>query len=76
MGVLAANRLPLRQFAHVRICNKNHPYYSQTGTVIRTDVNGRVWVALPGGTVIRTRHLSLEVVARRMGAVIVPIHQV
>lgn len=56
----------LRQFSHVKLAHPRSAYYGQTGTVVRIDLQRRrVWVALPGGTVVETGHRSVEVLAPR-----------
>lgn len=62
----ATGLFPLRQFAHVRIRNRNHRHFGETGTVVRTDPNARkVWVALPTGKVCCAGNRSVEVLAPR-----------
>ena len=59
-------RLSLKPFSHVKITHPRHSYYGQTGTVVRIDLGQRkVWVALPGGTVVPAGHRSVEVVIPR-----------
>lgn len=55
---------PLRQFSHVKIVNPRHAHYLQTGTIVRIKAP-RVWIALPGGVVVKAGHRSVEVVLPR-----------
>lgn len=54
----------LTPHTHVKIVHARHSYYGKTGTVVRVE-HPHVWVALPGGTVTRAGHRSVEVVQRR-----------
>lgn len=54
----------LTPHTHVKIRHRRHAYYGRTGTVVRV-VHPHVWVALPGGIVVRASHRSVEVVQPR-----------
>lgn len=54
---------PIVKFSWVRVVNREHKYYGRMGTVIRVE-HPMVWVAMPGGLVIKASRLSLVRVAR------------
>lgn len=54
----------IKVLTHVKIIHPRHANYGQTGTAIRIR-HPHVWVALPGGVVVRAGHRSLEVVVPR-----------
>lgn len=56
----------IRPHSHVRIRHPRHSYFGQTGTIVRVE-GRRVWVALPGGTVVPAGHRSVEVIDRTGG---------
>ena len=53
---------PLKNHSHVKIVNKDHGSYGQSGSIVRIQGN-RVWVALPGDVVVPAGHRSVEVLA-------------
>jgi hypothetical protein len=60
------NGVTIRPFAHIRICMPRHKHYGRTGTAVRVDpTRNLVWVALPGGIVIRLNRRSVQVVVPR-----------
>lgn len=60
-AVDATGLFPLRHHSHVKVVRRNHRHYLKTGTVIRLDEN-YVWIAMPGGAIVRAGHRSVEVV--------------
>lgn len=57
---------PLRLGTHVKLTHRRHAYYGKTGQICRIDLDRRkVWVALPGGTVVPAGHRSVEVIVPR-----------